>query len=183
MCGGRALKDNTLEISSSAIQAAQYDLSADRREYYFSLPSCVANRLQPLLKDQRDLPILCLFYNASVTVLPAAVGVFALPAWSHLLGPAYFVCAYVLFLERYLLALHYSEHRKLFSKGQHRVYTVASLLDRLHRALSKVACTCTEHVWLNNFGPVVLAPFFGVPGGLYHSHHCVMHHVVSSSSS
>lgn len=116
--GGQVVHDT----NSRAVQAAQQDVSAERREFYFDLPACLANTLQPLLKDQRDLPVLSLFYNVSVTVVPAAAAVFSIPAWSHLSGPAYLVCSYVLFLERYLLALHYSEHRKLFKQGQQLTY-------------------------------------------------------------
>ena len=101
----------------AAIAAAKGDQEAVRREFYFQTPACLQARLQPLLHDQRDLPILHLFLNVLVTVLPAAVSLFALPAWSKVLGPVYLVTTYDLFLERFLLALHYSQHRKLFAKG------------------------------------------------------------------
>ena len=100
-----------------AIQAANADLTAARNEFYFRLPGWLEARLRPLLQDQRDLPILYLFFNVSVTVLPAGLSLFACPAWAKLLGPLYLACSYVLFLERYLLALHYSQHRRLFKRG------------------------------------------------------------------
>ena len=37
--------------------------------------------------------------------------------------------------------------------------------------------------WLNWIAPVLLAPLFGVPCGLYRFHHCVMHHKVGSTLS
>ena len=102
---------------NSVIAAANADLTAVRHEFYFQLPSCLQASLQPLLQDERDLPILYLFFNVSATVLPAAVALFALPAWSSFLGPLYFAVTYALYLERFLLALHYSQHRKLFKSG------------------------------------------------------------------
>ena len=36
-----------------------------------------------------------------------------------------------------------------------------------------------EYRWLNHVAPMLLAPLFGVPCGLYRLHHCVMHHAVS----
>uniref|UniRef100_A0A383V8J9 Fatty acid desaturase domain-containing protein n=2 Tax=Tetradesmus obliquus TaxID=3088 RepID=A0A383V8J9_TETOB len=69
---------------------------------------------------------------------------------SHLLGLAYFLVNYVLFLQRFLLTLHYTEHRKLF----------------------KPSCG-----WLNHLAPYLLSPLFGVPAGAYRLHHVVMHHV------
>lgn len=170
-----------------AVQAAQKDLAAKRREYYFALPGFLRDRVQLLLQTQDDLPILFLLWNVSITTLPIAVAVFSIPAWSHILGPLYLICSYVLFLERYLLALHYSEHKKLFKKGQHAkqrccsptvhlawgVYTVYLLYQTIMLLLH------VEHYLLNGLAPVFLAPLFGVPGGLYRFHHCVMHHVVS----
>lgn len=102
-----------------AIEAANADLTAVRKEFYFRLPGWLEARLRPLLQDQRDLPILYLFFNVSVTVLPAGLSLFACPAWAKLLGPLYLACSYVLFLERYLLALHYSQHRRLFKRGRY----------------------------------------------------------------
>lgn len=118
MCNSQAERSRNDSTGLLAVRAAQKDLEATRREYYFELPPLLAARLQPGLQDQRDAAILLLFWNVSVTALPASIAVFLLPAWSHLLGPAYLLCSYVLFLERYLLALHYSEHRKLFKTGQ-----------------------------------------------------------------
>ena len=118
MCNSQAERSKDDNKGLPAVHAAKNDLEAERREYYFKLPSLLSARLQPWLQDQRDRPILLLFWNISVTILPASIAVFLLPAWSYLLGPAYLLCSYVLFLERYLLALHYSEHRKLFKTGQ-----------------------------------------------------------------
>ncbi|KAL3145753.1 hypothetical protein ABBQ38_015132 [Trebouxia sp. C0009 RCD-2024] len=132
-----------------AVEAANADLSAQRNEFHFKLPKRLAALCLPLLLDKRDLPILHLFFNIAVTVLPASLALYCLPAWSAVLGPVYLAATYVLFLERYLLALHYSQHRQLFK---------------------------TDYRWLNHVAPMLLAPLFGVPCGLYRLHHCVMHH-------
>ena len=105
-------------FQTRAIAAAQADLSAQRNEFHFKLPKWLEHLCLPLLQDKRDLPILYLFFNVAVTVLPAAVALYFLPAWSSVLGPVYLVAIDVFFLERFLLALHYSQHRQLFKKGE-----------------------------------------------------------------
>lgn len=117
-CMSRALHGNGAK-QARAIQAANADLTANRNEFYFRIPGWLEARLLPLLQDQRDLPILYLFFNVSVTVLPAGLSLFACPAWAKVLGPLYLACSYALFLERYLLALHYSQHRRLFKRGRY----------------------------------------------------------------
>ena len=126
--------------SALAVQAAQQDLTAKRREYYFALPGFLRDRVQPLLQSQDDLPIMLLFWNVSIISFPAAVAVFSIPAWCHVLGPLYLISSYILFLERYLLALHYSEHRKLFKKGQH----AKQCLYVWHR-VCKLSICCIKH--------------------------------------
>lgn len=68
------------------------------------------------------------------------------------LGSNYFGCIYwflnlLLFQERFLIGLHYSSHRGLF-KDSNVTYLVTA----------------------------ILSPFFGVPSGMYHMHHVIMHH-------
>jgi len=53
-----------------------------------------------------------------------------------------------MYIQRFILMLHYSQHRKLFEKSS---------------------------PW-NNVIPYLLTPFFGVPSGLYFAHHIIMHH-------
>lgn len=111
------LQSSTQQQLHAAVKAAQTDLLAARNEFLFRPPSCLQLQWQSLLQDQRDLPIFYLLFNVTFTVLPAAIALCALPAWTPLLGPLYLAVAYVLFLERFLLALHYSQHRKLFNSG------------------------------------------------------------------
>ena len=104
-------------VHTRAIAAAYVDLSRQRNEFFFKMPKSLEKMCLPLLLDERDLPILCLFFDVTVTVLPAALALYLLPAWSSILGPAYLAATDVLFLERFLLALHYSQHRQLFRTG------------------------------------------------------------------
>jgi len=104
--------------------------------------------LKEMLNDERDEPLLLTLANIILTVIPTALLLYALPP-SNVLGAFYVACLYVLWVERFILALHYSSHRRLFSKKSEPLNMV------------------TE--W-------VLAPFFGIPIGTYTTHHCVMHH-------
>ena len=91
------------------------DQSAERREYAFCTP-WLAGRLASRLRDARDRPILELYCNILLCTLPSAVLVFAQPG--HWTGAAHLALNYLLFLERYLVALlHVTEHRTLFTSG------------------------------------------------------------------
>ena len=67
---------------------------------------------------------------------------------SHVAGVVYFVVLFTQFFERFVLALHNATHRSIF------VIPLANKLPEF-----------------------VLAPFFGIPAGLYRTHHISIHHV------
>jgi fatty acid desaturase len=114
---------------------------AKRHEYYVPAPRCMLQAL----RDPRDAPILALFCNvACFLVLALAVMSYTR---SHTCGLVLFAGNLALFYERFILALHYSTHRKLTNRA----------------ALNAVP------LW-------VLAPFYGIPPGTYHTHHIAMHH-------
>ena len=70
-----------------------------------------------MLNDPRDMPVALLLANILLTVLPGVCIVAG--ARSHLLAAAFLVGNYVLFLQRFLVALlHVTEHRRLFKKGK-----------------------------------------------------------------
>lgn len=129
------------------------DLSSVRNEYLFRTP-ILSDMLLPLLKDKRDEPMLHLMLNIAFFVLPSAVLVYVvnfagISFWMrHLIGVSHVVMILVLFLERFMLMMHFSSHRTIFSN---------ELLNGLQ-------------VW-------VYAPFFGVPHGVYKLHHVIMHHI------
>jgi len=100
--------------------------------------------------------MLDLLFNITVMVLPSAVFQFFLPkflqpyaVWTGLLHIA---LVYVLFIQRFILCLHYSEHKRLFKPGS--VFTA-----------------------LHHYAPYILCPAFGIPSGCYRLHHVVMHHL------
>lgn len=105
------------------VAAAQSDVDALRAEFLFAPPVRLHKPLAALLEDSRDLPILFLYLNVLLTTVPAAVALFCffptatrpLPHW---LGAAYLVANCVAYLGRFMLSLHYSQHRRLFRRGE-----------------------------------------------------------------
>jgi hypothetical protein len=168
------------------------DLTAARNEWLVTPPRWVQARLLPLLADARDAPLLFLLLNVAAVVPPAALALLRAPP-SHALGAAYLLLVYALFLQRFMLALHFSQHRSLFKPGAWRgaatarrgACTAAARHARRRQAAAADARRfrarlppppAAEHWALNAVAPVLLAPFFGVPAPLYRLHHCVMHH-------
>ena len=93
------------------------DLTAIRREYLFGVPSSWRKRILGTLREPRDLPVAILLVNNVLLIVPAAC--FVIKAKSHWVGLSVLVLNYVVFLQRFLVALlHISEHRQLFSKGE-----------------------------------------------------------------
>lgn len=148
--GNSTQEGNESFLSVTGVQdlreAVANDVSATRKEYLFGLPNCVSYRLVLLLHNPKDTAIAYLFMNILLTTVPAAIVVFYLN--NNIAGILYVVFNYAVYLQRFLLALHYSEHRPLFA----------------------------QFTMLNQIAPYVLAPLFGVPSGMYSLHHCIMHH-------
>lgn len=111
------LQKRDLPPRERAREAAAADIAAVRREYYFSPPAWLAERLLALLEDERDAPILWLLLNISLTTAPCAAALYAFGVRSHLLGAAYLAGTFTLYLQRFLLALHCTVHRRLFKRG------------------------------------------------------------------
>jgi hypothetical protein len=142
----------------------------------------------------RDEPALVLVINILLTTLPAAVLQLRYNNSSHVLGAAYVITNYVLYLQRFMLTLHVTEHRRLFrsssngdSSGpcsgrgsmvgeRNGVWVGAASWGRGWR----MAGWCGQA--LNALlVPGLLCLLFGVPPGLYRAHHVVMHHVVRAA--
>lgn len=105
------------------LAAAATDAAAPREEFCFAPPAAWHKPLARLLEDPRDLPILYLYLNVLLTTVPAAAALFwAFPPATrplpHLLGLVYLLANYIVFLARFMLSLHYSQHRRLFKKGE-----------------------------------------------------------------
>jgi fatty acid desaturase len=105
-----------------------------------------------IVADERDLPLVYLLINVTATVVPLVI-VLILSTPSHAYGIAYLATVYGLYLQRFMLALHYGTHVAAFRNNL--------FIGRM----------------LNALAPMVLAPLFGIPSGVYALHHAVMHHV------
>jgi hypothetical protein len=101
---------------------AQLDLDAQRSEYLFRVPG--GRLLCSLLVDERDEPIAHLLANQLLIVVPAALLLFRY-CHSHWLGLAYLLANYALFLQRFMLTLHVTEHRRLFKRREAREVILA----------------------------------------------------------
>jgi ABC-type multidrug transport system fused ATPase/permease subunit len=100
-------------------RAARTDQIGERNEFLFKFPiSLLQKQIVFKLNNPRDLPILYLFSNICMLTLPAALVFFIYAPTSHIVGAVYFILNYVVFLQRFMLALHYSEHRKLFRSSK-----------------------------------------------------------------
>ncbi len=106
-----------MEWERSARSLAQQDLDARRAEFLFAAPRPIRGALLRLLRDPRDEPLLHLLLNVVLLAATPAACLFAFGVRSHLLGLAYLLVNYALFLQRFMLTLHFSEHRKLFRSG------------------------------------------------------------------
>lgn len=129
------------------------DLTAVRNEYLFRTP-ILASALESLLKDERDKPLLWLQLNILQYTVLGIPFVFYMSfsglatMYKHAIGLAYCVILFLVFLERFILMMHYSSHRPMYT------------IDFLNKSI----------LWL-------MAPMFGVPCNLYKIHHCTMHHI------
>jgi hypothetical protein len=150
------------------------DLTRPRNEYMFKSPSFIHSFLMTHINDPRDEIMLYTIFNIAVITLPSLALVFLLPHWfpacrprhiQHIIGITYFATNFFLFIKRLNYMLHYSSHRKLF---------------RTDNGVGKNSNTIG--VVLNQVIPFVLAPCFGIPHGLYHFHHIIMHHGENNAS-
>jgi hypothetical protein len=102
------------------------------------------------INDERDLPFMHLCLQASLVIFPLAVLLYFVSGpWFWGLAVAYLVINWGVFLDRFILMLHNTSHRRLFKR---------------------------EHKALNHYIPWVLGPFFGETPDTYFVHHIGMHH-------
>ena len=126
------------------------DINCIRREAAVRLPLKIEKYLSSIfIHDPRDSIMLSLIVNICCTTVPLNVYLFFNP--SHLLGLMTIGFTLFMYLQRFILMMHYAEHRKLFSKPYHPI----------------------GQYFLSGF----LCCFFGIPPGMYRLHHVVMHHI------
>lgn len=103
-----------------------------------------------VVKDERDLLFVKVIVAVSVTLLPSAVLMVALPTWlTLLLGPLHLAAVFGAFGGRFMLLLHALCHRQAFRRGWQWVW-----------------------VWFC----WVLCPLFGCTPTAFYVHHIGMHH-------
>lgn len=131
------------------------DINKPRQEYYFKPPAFVQRFLERSLHDVRDMEIAWLYWNIMTTMYPALIAIWTVLPASNWIGAAYLLGFNVLYMQRFILAMHYSTHKRLFKKE-----AFFGLAD-----------------YVNRFNIVIVAPVFGIPCNTYWLHHVVMHHV------
>lgn len=102
-----------------------------------------------LISDERDLPFVWLALQMTVVLLPLAALIFAFPEYALYAAIPYWLVVFLVFLDRYMLMLHNTSHRRLFK----RKYGV-----------------------LNKWIPWLIGPFCGQSPDTYYIHHITMHH-------
>ena len=111
---------------------AEKDKHAQRCEYVFPPPRALQPLLLSLLADQRDGPALWLLLNVLTMVVPAAVCMF-LWCHSHWVGLLYLGINYATFIQRFMLTIHFTEHRPLFRKSTQPAQSKGSVAFHLNR--------------------------------------------------
>ena len=101
-----------------------------------------------VINDERDLPFVRLIVTLTAIMLPSAIYLSWPGRFRWWLAVPY-LAAVLWFLGPFILMLHNTSHRKLFTK---------------------------RFGWLNAYIPWVLGPLFGQSPETYHAHHVGMHH-------
>ena len=132
------------------------DISARRNECVFNYPKFVVQFLQKRTNETHDaMIILCFSECLLFVVLPGVLLFFTNEKHSPWCGFAWFLFTRVMYLQRFVLALHYHTHVKAFSAKKN---------EYVKRCLNLIPT-------------LVIAPFIGIPYGIYWYHHNAMHHV------
>lgn len=102
-----------------------------------------------LIKDPRDLPFAQLILQMLVIQLPFAIALLFFDPLPWYLGVGYLAVQMLVFLDKFILMLHCTSHRRLFGR---------------------------DHAWMNQIIPWVLGPLYGETPETYRGHHMGMHH-------
>jgi fatty acid desaturase len=124
------------------------DQRAMRRECIVRLPRCVEDWAnRNIIADSRDTIMLSTVCNMVVSTGILSCILFMFP--SHKVGIPVLLFNTLMWVQRFCLMMHYAEHRPLF-----------------HKSVSFLRPLMT---W-------IMAPFYGIPTGMYRVHHIAMHH-------
>ncbi|MEC7522190.1 MAG: fatty acid desaturase [Myxococcota bacterium] len=102
-----------------------------------------------LIQDERDLPFISLALQMTFVLIPAAVLLYVPGVFRWWLAPAYWALLFLGFMDRYMLMLHNTSHRRLFKR---------------------------KYNFMNKWVPWVIAVFCGQTPETYYIHHITMHH-------
>ena len=67
-----------------------------------------------LIVDERDLPFISLALQMTFVLIPAALLLFVPGVFRWWLAPLYWALLFLVFMDRYMLMLHNTSHRRLF---------------------------------------------------------------------
>jgi hypothetical protein len=113
------------------------------------MSNLISRRLEPLLRDPRDMPFIPLQLQITLTVVPLAVYLFLPGRFNWWLGSLYLVLVILVFPDRFVFMNHNTAHNPLWRR-------------RLQ--------------FMNYYNSLFLAWFFGITPGYYYAHHILMHH-------
>eukprot|EP01128_Nolandella_sp_AFSM9_P008973 TRINITY_DN5615_c0_g1_i1.p1 TRINITY_DN5615_c0_g1~~TRINITY_DN5615_c0_g1_i1.p1 ORF type:complete len:366 (+),score=63.98 TRINITY_DN5615_c0_g1_i1:49-1146(+) len=133
---------------STSSDVNDLDLNDYRNEYLFPMPTVLEQYFLGQIKNPVNMVMLYLMFDICVTSIPWAITMFLMESPPLLMGIAYIAFNFAIFMERFILTLHYQSHSPIFPRGDVR----------------------------NSFASYILAPLFGMPSGMYYFHHVVMHH-------
>src|ERR1700722_1842915 len=96
------------------------DFTSPRREYFFEIPSLLLEYFIDKLEDKRDIPMIHTTWNITVSVLLSLLlqlySPFSTDLGKHLLGIFCLLIIQNLWIKRFFLLLHFTQHRRLFRK-------------------------------------------------------------------
>ncbi|HJL17540.1 MAG TPA: fatty acid desaturase [Sandaracinaceae bacterium LLY-WYZ-13_1] len=102
-----------------------------------------------LISDERDLPFIWLSLQMTLFLIPAGVLLFVPGVFTWWLAPVYWALLFLVFMDRYMLMLHNTSHRRLFKR---------------------------KYNFMNKWIPWVIGIFCGQTPDTYYIHHITMHH-------
>lgn len=127
-----------------------YDQQALRRECLVRLPRWIEDWANVhLISDARDTIMISTIANMVMSTGFLSTLLFLFP--SHALGICVVLFNAGMWVQRFILMMHYAEHKPLF-------------------------CQKKSGAFLKALMPWVMAPFYGIPIGMYRTHHIRMHH-------
>jgi hypothetical protein len=138
-------------MSSTALTTVDFAAAASRDAFYAppAQPGAFDRFARSLINDPRDVPFVALMLVASLCIFPVAGYLFYLRDFPWWYGAAYLAFIFLVFVDRFILMLHNTSHRKLFTR---------------------------KYRLLNLYVPWVLGPFLGESPETYFTHHIGMHH-------